>query len=84
MDGIVDPLVSNNDHQPIILNSDYPCIEFSKPEDLMTPLDDKDDKSSDTNSSSLSSIMADENGTGKQSRIKKIYLLHNLILILII
>lgn len=66
MDGIVDPLVSNND-QPIILNSEYPCIEFSKPEDLI-PLDDRDDKSSDTNSSSLSSIMADENGIGEQSK----------------
>lgn len=56
---MIDPLVSNN--QTIVINNEDPCMEFSKSEDIM-PLDDRDDKSSDTNS--CSSIIAEENGIG--------------------
>lgn len=61
MEGIIDPLVSN-DQSVVINNENPPCMSFSKSEDIM-PLDDRDDKS-DTNSSSLSSIVAEENGIG--------------------
>jgi len=63
MDGIIDPIIRID--QPIVISSEDPCIEFSKPEDIIS-LDERDDKSSDTNSSSLSSIIAEENGIGKQ------------------
>lgn len=72
MEGIIDPLVSND--QPVVINNENPpCMSFSKSEDV-TPLDDRDDKS-DTNSSSLSSIVAEENGIGKyyQKHIIVIY-----------
>lgn len=63
MEGIIDPLVSSD--QPVVINNENPpCMAFSKPEDII-PLDDRDDKSSDTNSSSLSSVIAEENGIGK-------------------
>lgn len=63
MEGIIDPLVSND--QPVVINNENPpCLSFSKSEDII-PLDDRDDKSSDTNSSSLSSIIAEENGIVK-------------------
>jgi len=62
MDGIIDPIIRID--QPIVINSEDPCIEFSKPEDIS--LDERDEKSSDTNSSSLSSIITEENGIGKQ------------------
>jgi len=61
MEGIIDPLRID---QPIVINSEGSCMEFSKPEDTLS-LDDRDDKSSDTNSSSLSSVIAEENGLGK-------------------
>lgn len=60
MDGVIDPLV--NDDQPTVINNESPCLEIVKSEEII-PLDD--DKSSDTNSSSLSSIIAEENGLGK-------------------
>lgn len=60
MDVLIEPLVSSD--QPIVINSEETCLEFSKCEDIVS-LDDRDDKS-DTNSSS--SIIAEENGTGKQ------------------
>lgn len=63
MDGIIDPIIRID--QPIVISSEDPCVEFSKPEDIIS-LDERDDKSSDTNSSSLSSIIAEENGIGKQ------------------
>lgn len=63
MEGMIDPTIRID--QPIVLNSEGPCMEFSKPEDIIS-LDDRDDKSLDTNSSSLSSIIAEENGIGKQ------------------
>lgn len=68
MEGIIGPIVD----QPIVLNNESPCMEFSKPEDIMS-LDDRDDKSSDTNSSS--SIIAEENGIGKQL-VNGIFLLY--------
>lgn len=60
MDGVIDPLVGND--QPTVMDNESPCLEVLKSEDII-PLDD--DKSSDTNSSSLSSIIAEENGIGK-------------------
>lgn len=62
MEDMIEPL-GNND-QPIVINSESPCVEFTKCEDVVS-LDDRDDKSSDTNSSSLSSIIAEENSIGK-------------------
>jgi hypothetical protein len=70
MEGIIDPMIRID--QPIVINSESPCIEFSKPEDIIS-LDEKDDKSSDTNSSSLSSIIAEENGLGKQLKDSLIF-----------
>ncbi|KAF0765430.1 myotubularin-related protein 3 isoform X1 [Aphis craccivora] len=63
MDGIIDPIIRID--QPIVINSEDPCIEFSKPEDIS--LDERDEKSSDTNSSSLSSIITEENGIERHS-----------------
>lgn len=60
MDVLIEPSLVSND-QLIVINSEETCLEFSKCEDII-PLDDRDDKSSDTNSSS--SIIAEENGTG--------------------
>lgn len=65
MQGVVEPLVNND--QPVVINSEGPCIEFSKCEEVQV-LDDRDDKSSDTNSS-LSSIIADDNGMGNEEGI---------------
>lgn len=62
MEGLINPLVNND--QPVVINNEGPCMEFSKCENII-PLDEKDDKSSDTNSSSLSSIIVEENGIGK-------------------
>lgn len=59
MDGVIDPLVGND--QPTVINNESSCLEVLKSEDII-PLDD--DKLSDTNSSSLSSIIAEENGIG--------------------
>lgn len=75
MEGVIDPIVTNG--QPIVLNNESPCMEFSNAEDIIS-LDDKDDKSSDTNSSS--SIIADENGTGKHRIIRIFYLPCNVLL----
>jgi hypothetical protein len=58
MEGVMDPRINND--QQIIINNESPCVDILKSEDII-PLDDKDDKS-DTNSSSLSSIIAEENG----------------------
>lgn len=60
IDGVIDPLI--NGDQPTVINNESPCLEIIKSEDII-PLDD--DKSSDTNSSSLSSIIAEENSIGK-------------------
>lgn len=62
MESVIGPIVAND--QPIVLNNEISCIEFSKSEDIIS-LDERDDKSSDTNSSS--SIIAEENGIGKHS-----------------
>lgn len=62
-EGIIDPIIRID--QPIVINSEGSCMDFSKHEDTIS-LDDRDDKSSDTNSSSLSSIVAEENGINKQ------------------
>lgn len=62
MECVIDSLVIND--RPIVINNDDPCVEFTKSEDVIS-VDERDDKSSDTNSSSLSSIIAEENGTGK-------------------
>lgn len=70
IEGIIDPMIRID--QPIVINSESSCIEFSKPEDIIS-LDEKDDKSSDTNSSSLSSIIAEENGIGKQLKDSLIF-----------
>lgn len=61
MECVIDDSLVNND-QPIVINNEDPCTEFSKSEDI-TPLDDRDDKSSDTNS--CSSCIAEENGIGR-------------------
>lgn len=67
IDGVIDPLI--NDDRPIVINNESPCLEILKSEDIVSLDDNKyDDKSSDTNSSSLSSIIAEENGIGKQSK----------------
>lgn len=63
MESVIDPLISIN--QPIVINNESQCLEILKSEDTV-PLDD--DKSSDTNSSSLSSIIAEENGIGIQTK----------------
>ncbi|XP_050442750.1 myotubularin-related protein 3 [Adelges cooleyi] len=55
IDGMIETLVND---QPVVITNDEPSLEFSKPEDIIS-LDDRDDKSSDTNSSS--SIVAEEN-----------------------
>jgi hypothetical protein len=78
MEGVIDPMVSNG--QPIVFNNESPCMEFSKTEDVIS-LDDRDDKSSDTNSSS--SIIAEENGIGKLRIIRIFFLLWRNILFFI-
>lgn len=65
MQGVVEPLVNND--QSVVINNEGPCMEFSKCEEVQV-LDDRDDKSSDTNSS-LSSIIADDNGIGNKEEI---------------
>lgn len=62
MEVVIESLVSND--QSIVINNESPCIEFSKCENIVT-VDDGKDKSLDINLSTLSSIIAEENGTGK-------------------
>lgn len=76
MEGVIEPLISN-DQSIVTINNESPCIEFSKCEDIET-LVDKDDKFSDISSSTLLSIIADENGIGKMF-LYCIHFVHKLI-----
>jgi len=60
MECVIDSLISND--QPIVINNEDLCTEFSKSEDIIS-LDDRDDKS-DTNS--CSSIITEENSIGME------------------
>ncbi|XP_050521870.1 myotubularin-related protein 3 [Daktulosphaira vitifoliae] len=55
IDSMIETLGSD---QPIVITNDDPCLELSKCDDIFSN-DDKDDKSSDTNSNS--SLVAEEN-----------------------
>lgn len=57
MECVINSMVIND--QPIVINNDGPCLEFMKSEDIS--IDERDDKSSNTNSSSVSCIIVEEN-----------------------
>lgn len=59
---MMETLVSD---QPVVITNDEPSLELSKCDDIL-PNDDKDDKSSDTNSNS--STIAEESFNGKNDK----------------